>query len=112
MESAEESKVQPKEPPRPVEEIPPTIQSILQEFASHDAFSDLQPLHPYSSNPEATINMLRSLINSTTDVASSLNAQVTLPFSNPKFLSLCREQSSISYTVHNVSTLGPLLFIH
>ena len=80
-----------------------TILAAVQEYAAHDALSSSQPLHPYSSNPELTLGMLRNLINTTSDIASSLNAQVTMPWSNPKLLSLLRQQTAISHTVHNVS---------
>lgn len=58
-----------------------------QEYASHDGLNALQPLHPYSPDPEVTLNMLRNLVNTTSDIASSLNA---LSFANPKLLSLLR----------------------
>ena len=79
-----------------------TILSAVQQYAAHDGLNALQPLHPYSSNPELTLSMLRNLIATTSDIASSLNAQVTLPFTNPKLLSLLRQQTAISHTVHSV----------
>lgn len=89
-----------------------TVLSVVQEIASNDALSDrMYPLHPYSSNPETVISVLRNIIDATNDISASLNAQVTLPLSNPKTLSLLRQQTQISRTVHNVSgTLQYLRF--
>ena len=83
-----------------------TILSVVQEIASNDVLSErIHPLHPYSQNPETTINMLQKIINASNDIAGSLNAQVTLPLSNQKTLSLLRQQTQISHTVHNVSRI-------
>lgn len=82
-----------------------TILSVVQEFASHDALAErVHPLHPYSSDPETAIDMLRGLIDATTSISGSLNAQVTLPLSNPKLLSLFKQQTALNYTVRAVST--------
>ena len=83
-----------------------TLLSVVQDFASHDAFGErVHPLHPYSSDPETTIDMLKNLIDSTTNVADSLTAHFTLPLSNPKLLSLCKQQTALSYTVRAVSKI-------
>ncbi|KAJ3519988.1 hypothetical protein NM688_g9223 [Phlebia brevispora] len=77
-----------------------TIMSVVQDFAAHDALAErVHPLHPYSSDPEISISMLRDLIDATSNISASLNAQVTLPLSNPKLLSLFKQQTSLSYTV-------------
>lgn len=81
-----------------------TVLSVVQKIASNDALSEqMHRLHPYSSDPETAISVLRSIIDATTDISASLNAQVTLPLSNPKALSLLRQQTQISHTVHTVS---------
>ena len=83
-----------------------TLLSVVQDFASHDAFTERShPLHPYSSDPEISTDMLKKLIESTTNIAGSLNAHVTLPLSNPKLLSLCKQQTSLSFTVRAVSQI-------
>lgn len=83
-----------------------TILSVVQSYASHDALSGrVHPLHPYSSNPEIAIDMLRSLADTSTNILGSLTAHAALQLSNPKLLSLFRQQTSISHTVHNVSSL-------
>ena len=83
-----------------------TLLSVVQDFASHDAFRERShPLHPYSSDLEISTEMLKKLIESTTNIAGSLNAHVTLPLSNPKLLSLCKQQTSLSFTARAVSQI-------
>ncbi|THH00798.1 hypothetical protein EW026_g1786 [Hermanssonia centrifuga] len=45
--------------------------------------------------------MIKSLLDVTAQISGSLNAQITLPFSNPKLISLFKQQTVISHTVHN-----------
>ncbi len=89
-----------------------TILSVVQDFASHDAFSQpLSPVHPFSSDPETSVNMIKSLLDVTAQISGSLNAQITLPFSNPKLISLFKQQTVISHTVHNVSLMPPTSYL-
>ncbi|KAI0342145.1 hypothetical protein BDW22DRAFT_1407766 [Trametopsis cervina] len=74
------------------------ILSTVEEYASSEAFQ--QSPHLFSADPDALISQLKELIDSTTQISSSLNAHSTLPLSNPKLLSLFRQQTAITHTVH------------
>ncbi|KAI0781385.1 hypothetical protein BD413DRAFT_464197 [Trametes elegans] len=88
------------QPPEPkaASAVPPTVLSGFQQFTSQDAFSS-DSLHPFASNPEENLSALRKLLEIANQAALSLNAQSTLPLSNPKLLSLYRQQTQISHAV-------------
>ncbi|PIL30569.1 hypothetical protein GSI_07269 [Ganoderma sinense ZZ0214-1] len=85
-------------PPEAKNALPPTILSILQQFASQDILTS-GGLHPFASSPEDTVSTLRRLVDATNQAALSLNAHLSLPLNNPKLLSLYRQQASIAFSV-------------
>ena len=92
-------------PPQPSESknaLPPTVLSAFQQFTSQDVLPS-PTYHPFAASPEEAILTLRRIVDTTNQAALSLNAHLSLPLSNPKLLSLYRQQSSISYTVQQVS---------
>ena len=87
--------------PDPKSAFPATVLTALQQFTSPDAFPSTG-LHPFSSSPEEMLLTLRRIVDTTNQAAVSLNAHLSLPLSNPKLLSLYRQQASISYAVQQV----------
>ncbi|KAH9915799.1 uncharacterized protein BXZ73DRAFT_92575 [Epithele typhae] len=78
--------------------VPPTVLSAFQQFTAPEVLSS-NSTHPFSSSPEELTATLRRIIETTDKATMSLNAHHSLPLSNPKLLSLYRQQSSISHTV-------------
>ncbi|KAJ7647522.1 hypothetical protein FB45DRAFT_893657 [Roridomyces roridus] len=79
---------------------PPTLLSTLQGFKTHDL--PTHATHPFSSSAEASCTMLTRLIQTTSQLSSSLESYSTMSLTNPKLISLLRQQASISHTLHNV----------
>ncbi|KAH9890615.1 hypothetical protein C8Q73DRAFT_704992 [Cubamyces lactineus] len=75
-----------------------TVLSAIQQFAAQDAFTS-DSLHPFALTPDDNIATLRKLLDTANQAALSLGAHLSLPLSNPKLLSLYRQQTNISYAV-------------
>ncbi|KAI0350193.1 hypothetical protein OH77DRAFT_1507079 [Trametes cingulata] len=86
------------QPPEAKAPLPPTLLDAFQRFTSRDAISS-HSVHPFASAPDENINALRKLLDTANQAALSLNTHATLPLSNPKLLSLYRQQTSISHAV-------------
>ena len=54
----------------------------------------------------ACVQSLRKLLDTANQAALSLGAHLSLPLSNPKLLSLYRQQTNISYAVQQVIELN------
>lgn len=87
--------------PAPTEAHPRTILSLVQAYSSHDAFPT-QSTHPFASDPENSMRMLRELIDATLQISGALNAHISLPMTNHKLFSLFKQQTAIAHSVHNV----------
>ena len=59
-------------------------------------------MHPFAADPESSVKILRDIIDATVQISGSLNSHASLPLSNLKLLSLFRQQTNISHTVHDV----------
>ncbi|KAI0373267.1 hypothetical protein BV20DRAFT_938026 [Pilatotrama ljubarskyi] len=86
------------QPPEGKGHLPPTILDAFQQYTSQDAFSS-RSLHPFASAPDDNVNALRKLLDTANQAALSLNSHISLPLSNPKLLSLYRQQTNISHAV-------------
>lgn len=78
-----------------------SILSVVQTYASSEILTQQSP-HLFSADPDAIVSQLKELVDSTIHISGSLNAYLTLPFSNPKLHSLLRQETAITHTVHNV----------
>ncbi|KDQ57704.1 hypothetical protein JAAARDRAFT_35389 [Jaapia argillacea MUCL 33604] len=76
----------------------PTLQSTIQEYTGPDKFVSTD-LHPFASSSQVTTASLRELLNTTTQLSHSLNLHLNQPFSNPKLVSLLRQNAQISNTL-------------
>ncbi|KAI8999049.1 hypothetical protein BD414DRAFT_512589 [Trametes punicea] len=86
------------QPPEPKATLTPTILTAFQHFTARDVIPSTA-LHPYASAPDENIAALKRLLDATEQAALSLNGHLSLPLSNPKLLSLYRQQTNISYAV-------------
>lgn len=82
----------------------PSILSVLQNYASSDAFSAQSP-HPFCADPDEVVSQLKGLIDATSNISSCLNTHMTIPVLNPKLYSLLRQETAITHTVHHVTLL-------
>ncbi|KAJ7502805.1 hypothetical protein B0H11DRAFT_1986434 [Mycena galericulata] len=71
--------------------MPPTLLSTLQRFKINDLPTNAA--HPFSPSAEAVVHAIGQL-------SSSLDAYSAMPLTNPKLVSLLRQQASISQTLH------------
>ncbi|KAI0668479.1 hypothetical protein C8Q78DRAFT_993488 [Trametes maxima] len=86
------------QPPESKVTLAPTILGAFQQFASQDAIAS-SSLHPFASTPDENISVLRKLLETANQASLSLNAHISLPLSNPKLLSLYRQETIISHAV-------------
>ncbi|KAI0648314.1 hypothetical protein C8Q79DRAFT_905736 [Trametes meyenii] len=86
------------QPPESKATLAPTILGAFQQFASQDAIAS-SSLHPFASTPDENISALRKLLETANQASLSLNAHLSLPLSNPKLLSLYRQETNISHAV-------------
>ncbi|KAJ7209620.1 hypothetical protein GGX14DRAFT_452261 [Mycena pura] len=77
---------------------PPTLLSTVQSFKTH-AFPP-NGNHAFSPPAEETCAALTSLIQTSEQLSTSLDSYQTMPLSNPKLVSLLRQQASISQSLH------------
>ncbi|KAJ7690619.1 hypothetical protein B0H17DRAFT_935787 [Mycena rosella] len=77
---------------------PSTLLSTLQGFKAHALPTDAA--HPFSPSAEASCTMLATLIQTAGQLSSSLDSYLAMPLTNPKLVSLLRQQASISQTLH------------
>ncbi|PCH43561.1 hypothetical protein WOLCODRAFT_103768 [Wolfiporia cocos MD-104 SS10] len=82
--------------------------SLVQRFLAQQATFTTHSTHPFASSPEAPLTLLRDVVETLSQVSHSLSLQLSLPLANPKLLSLYRQQTAISHTLHssnqNIST--------
>ncbi|KAJ7755727.1 hypothetical protein DFH07DRAFT_743050 [Mycena maculata] len=77
---------------------PPTLLSTIQRFKTNEL--PTHAAHPFSPSAEASCTMLANLIQTTGQLSSSLDSYLAMPLTNPKLVSLLRQQASISQTLH------------
>ncbi|KAJ6603126.1 hypothetical protein B0H10DRAFT_648335 [Mycena sp. CBHHK59/15] len=77
---------------------PPTLLSTVQKFKAQALPS--HAVHPFSKSAESSCTVLQDLIQSTAQLSSSLDVYLAMPLSNPKLVSLLRQQSALSHTLH------------
>ncbi|KAK7057414.1 hypothetical protein R3P38DRAFT_3252526 [Favolaschia claudopus] len=77
---------------------PQTLLSTVQRFKAHAL--PTSDAHPFSPSAEASCTMLANLIQTAGQLSSSLDSYLTVPLTNPKLVSLLRQQASISQTLH------------
>ncbi|KAF7362076.1 hypothetical protein MVEN_00553200 [Mycena venus] len=77
---------------------PPTLLSTVQRFKAHAL--PTSGAHPFSPSAEASCTMLANLIQTAGQLSSSLDSYLAMPLTNPKLVSLLRQQASISQTLH------------
>ncbi|KAJ7124939.1 hypothetical protein C8R44DRAFT_668822 [Mycena epipterygia] len=77
---------------------PPTLLSTVQTFKAHALPTNAA--HPFSTSAEKSCTMLATLIQTAGQLSSSLDSYLAMPLTNPKLVSLLRQQASISQTLH------------
>ncbi|KAJ7668419.1 hypothetical protein DFH06DRAFT_1181631 [Mycena polygramma] len=77
---------------------PPTLLSTVQRFKASALPTD--GAHPFSPSAEASCTLLANLIQTAGQLSSSLDSYLAMPLTNPKLVSLLRQQASISQTLH------------
>lgn len=81
----------------------PTLLSSLESFTRNDAFSK-HAVHPYATDAPDACGLLQDLINTTENMSHSLQTyNSSLQLTNPKLISLMRQQTSLEHTAHSVS---------
>jgi hypothetical protein len=81
----------------------PTLLSSLESFTRSDAFSK-HAVHPYATDAPDACGLLQDLINTTENISHSLQTyNSSLQLTNPKLISLMRQQTSLEHTAHSVS---------
>ncbi|KAJ6558539.1 hypothetical protein DFH09DRAFT_1037086 [Mycena vulgaris] len=78
--------------------FPPTLLSTVQGSKAHTLPTN--GAHPFSPSAEASCTMLATLIQTTRQLSNSLDSYLAMPLTNPKLVSLLRQQASISHTLH------------
>lgn len=78
-----------------------TLLSTVQRFKSHD-FLQKNANHPFAASFENSAAQLQNLIQATDQLSHSLNLHSSIPLSNPKLISILRQEAAISHTVHLV----------
>ncbi|KAF9264189.1 hypothetical protein L218DRAFT_863517 [Marasmius fiardii PR-910] len=79
--------------------LPQTLLSSLQNSKADDALAS-RVTHPFATSSETTCGLLRDIIQATDQVASSLNQYGSTTFTNPKLISLLRQQAAIQHSLH------------
>lgn len=79
-----------------------TLLSTIQQFTAHRVFQHLV-LHPFTASSEDFTAVLHDTIQATDQLSHSLNLFSSIPISNPKLVSILRQQTTISHTLHQVS---------
>ncbi|KAJ7039222.1 hypothetical protein C8F04DRAFT_1087546 [Mycena alexandri] len=77
---------------------PPTLLSTVQRFKAHTL--PTSGTHPFSPSAEESCTMLANLIQTAGQLSSTLDSYLTMPLTNPKLVSLLRQQAAISHTLH------------
>ncbi|KAJ7251801.1 hypothetical protein B0H12DRAFT_1118930 [Mycena haematopus] len=77
---------------------PPTLLSAVQRFKGHAI--PTSGAHPFSPSAEESCTMLVNFIQTAGQLSSSLDSYLTMPLTNPKLISLLRQQASISQMLH------------
>ncbi|KAJ7188498.1 hypothetical protein C8R46DRAFT_1157516 [Mycena filopes] len=77
---------------------PPTLLSTVQRFKAHTLPTN--GIHPFSPSAEESCTLLANLIQTAGQLSSTLDSYLTMPLTNPKLVSLLRQQASISQTLH------------
>lgn len=80
-----------------------TLLSSLEPFQKPDNFPR-DVVHPFASNAPNTCSFLQDLINATEQISTSLRLyDASTQWTNPKLVSLLRQQATIEHTACTVS---------
>lgn len=82
-----------------------TLLSSIQTLRAKINVDDALPAraaHQFSASSQDSCALLQDLIQTTHELSHSLNTYMSTPISNPKLVSLLRQQSSISSSLHAV----------
>ncbi|KZP34267.1 hypothetical protein FIBSPDRAFT_809370 [Athelia psychrophila] len=79
--------------------VGPTLLSAIQRFKSND-FLQSHANHLFSSSFSESANELQELLHATDQLSHSLNVHSSTSFSNPKLISMLRQEATISHTLH------------
>lgn len=82
--------------------VGPTLLTKIQEFTAQDVLQN-PALHPFAASSEDATTTLHEIIQATDQLAHSLSSYSSLPLSNPKLVSIMRQQAAISHALHLVS---------
>ena len=78
-----------------------TLLSKIQPFTAFDVLQS-PATHPFATSSEDSTVILHDLIQATTQLSHSLDLHSSIPLTNPKLVSILRQQSAISHTLHLV----------
>jgi len=81
-----------------------TLFSILEDIRTNHDVSP-QKTHSFTSRSEDSCAHLKQLAQAADQITHSLNGYLTLPWSQPKLISLLRQQSSLTSTIRIVKHL-------
>ncbi|KAI0789099.1 hypothetical protein C8Q75DRAFT_718813 [Abortiporus biennis] len=79
---------------------PATVLSLAQSLLQ-DATSDISHCHPFSSNPEPTLQSLRNIIQATEFLSQNVTTQLSIPLAESKSISTFRQYTSLANNVYN-----------
>jgi len=81
-----------------------TLFSALEDIRTNHDVSP-QKTHSFASGSEDSCAHLKQLAQAADQITHSLNGYLTLPWSQPKLISLLRQQSSLTSTIRTVRHL-------
>ncbi|CCL99840.1 uncharacterized protein FIBRA_01864 [Fibroporia radiculosa] len=85
----------------PESSVAPNLLSVVQQFTLQEAEISAQTsVHPFASMPDNPSAILHGIIEATSQMSHSLEAHLSLPFTNQKLLSLYRQHAAIARTLH------------
>lgn len=80
-----------------------TLLAAFQQLTAPDVLQS-PALHPFASSGEDTTATLNEIIRTTDQLSHSLDQHSSTTFSNPKLVSILRQQTAILHTLHLVNT--------
>lgn len=78
-----------------------TLLSTIQRFTAHDVLQS-PAIHPFATSSEDLTTILHDMIQATDQLSHSLDLHSSIPLTNPKLVSILRQQAAISHTLHLV----------
>ncbi|KAF9445919.1 hypothetical protein P691DRAFT_777244 [Macrolepiota fuliginosa MF-IS2] len=77
-----------------------TLSSVLEDIQAHNDIPS-EKNHPFASGSEDSYAFLQQIAQAADQVSNSLNAYISLPWAQPKLISLLRQQSNLTGTMRS-----------